>query len=49
MIVTGTITNPDGSQFHLDAEGATYEETLENLNALLEEGQKLLVIRTDHY
>ena len=47
MILTGTISNPDGSYNHIQAEGDTYEEARENLSALLEEGQNLLVIRTD--
>lgn len=49
MILTGTITNPDGSYAHIEAEGATYDEARENLYALLEEGQRLIVIRTDSY
>jgi hypothetical protein len=47
VILTGTITNPDGSINHIHAEGDTYEEARENLYALLEEGQNLIVIRTD--
>ncbi|MFF2347543.1 hypothetical protein [Pseudarthrobacter sp. NPDC058119] len=47
MILTGTITNADGSYHHIEAEGDTYEEARENLYALLEEGQNPLVIRTD--
>lgn len=49
MILTGTISNPDGSYTHIEAEGATYDEARESLYALLENGQKLIVIRTDHY
>lgn len=47
MILTGTITNSDGSYNYIQAEGNTYEEARENLYALLEEGQNLIVIRTD--
>ncbi|GAA3406089.1 hypothetical protein [Pseudarthrobacter polychromogenes] len=47
MILTGTISNLDGSYNHIEAEDDTYEEARENLYALLEEGQNLLVIRTD--
>ena len=45
MIFTGTITNPDGSFIHIQAEGDSYEEARENLYALLEEGQNLITIR----
>ncbi|WP_461186759.1 hypothetical protein [Arthrobacter sp. Z4-13] len=47
MILTGTITNPDGSYNHIEAEGDTYEAARENLYALLEEGQNLIAIRKD--
>ena len=47
MILTGTITNRDGSYNHIEAEGDTYEEARENLYALLEEGQNLMTIRKD--
>ncbi|SEQ80662.1 hypothetical protein [Arthrobacter sp. OV608] len=47
MILTGTITNADGSYQHLEAEGENYEEARENLYALLEDGQKLIAIRAD--
>lgn len=47
MILTDTITNPDVSYNYIQAEGDTYEEARDNLYALLEEGQNLLVIRTD--
>ena len=47
MILNATISNADGSYNHIEAEGDTYEEVRENLYALLEEGQNLLVIRTD--
>lgn len=47
MILTGTITNPDGSYSHIEAEGDTYEEARENLYALLEEGQNLITIRKE--
>lgn len=47
MILTGTITNPDDSTKHIDAEGDTYEEARENLYALLDEGRNHIVIRTD--
>lgn len=38
VLLTGTITNPDGSYSHIEAEGDTYEEARGNLYALLEEG-----------
>lgn len=47
MILMGTVTNPDGSYIHIEAEGDTYEEARENLYALLEEGQNLITIRKD--
>lgn len=47
MILIGTITNPDGSYNHIEAEGDTYEKARENLYALLEEGQNLITIRKD--
>ncbi|MDQ0676559.1 hypothetical protein QFZ36_004185 [Pseudarthrobacter siccitolerans] len=47
MILIGTITNPDGSYEHIEAEGDTYEEARENVYALLEDGQNLIAIRKD--
>ncbi|MFJ6358677.1 hypothetical protein [Pseudarthrobacter oxydans] len=47
MILTSTISYPDGSCGHIEAEGATYEEARENLYALLEEGQNLIAICND--
>lgn len=47
MILTGTVTNPDGSYQRVDAEGNTYNEARENLYALLQEGRTLIAIRTD--
>ncbi|MDQ0636427.1 putative RNase H-like HicB family nuclease [Arthrobacter pascens] len=47
MILIGTITNPDGSYGHIEAEGNTYEEARENLYALLEDGKNLIAIRKD--
>lgn len=47
MILTGTITNADGSYNHIEGEGDTYEKARENLYALLEEGQNLITIRKD--
>jgi hypothetical protein len=47
VILTGTISNPDGSDNYIEAEGGTYEEARENLYALLEEGQNIIVIRTN--
>ena len=47
MILTGTVTNPDGSYNHIEAEGDTYEEARGNLYAPLEEGQNLIAIRKD--
>jgi hypothetical protein len=47
VVLTGTISNPDGSYNHIEAEGATYEDARENLYALLEDGQNLIAIRKD--
>jgi hypothetical protein len=47
VILTGTISSPDGSYSHVQAEGDTYEEARGNLYALLEEGPNLIVIRAD--
>jgi hypothetical protein len=47
VILTGTIANSDGSYGYIDVEGDTYDEARDNLYALLEEGQNLIVIRTD--
>jgi predicted RNase H-like HicB family nuclease len=47
VIITGTITTPDGGYEHVATEGNTYDEALENLYALLAEGQKLIAILTD--
>ncbi|MFJ6285235.1 hypothetical protein ACIQHF_19525 [Pseudarthrobacter oxydans] len=49
MILTGTITTEDNQYDYLSAEGDTYEEAPANLNALVADGQKLIVIRTDSY
>lgn len=49
MIVTGTIINADGNSEYIVAEGNTYPEARANLDALLTEGQKLIVIRTGNY
>jgi hypothetical protein len=45
--LTGTITNPDGSYGYLDVEGDSYEEARDDLYARLQDGQKLITIRTD--
>lgn len=47
MILIGTITTADGGFLNIDAEGATYDEARENLYALLEDGQMLIVIRVE--
>ncbi|MGX5717961.1 hypothetical protein [Arthrobacter sp. MAHUQ-56] len=47
MKLTGTILNEDGSFRYAEAEGGTYDEARENLYALLDDGQKLIAIRTD--
>lgn len=49
MIVTGTLTNADGSLNHIEVEGTTYDEAREKLDALVQDGQQLIVIRTDRY
>lgn len=46
-MITGTLVNSDGSHGSIDAEGATYEEARTKLDELLQEGQQLIVIRTD--
>jgi hypothetical protein len=35
VILAGTITNPEGSYSHIEAEGVTYEGARENLYSLL--------------
>jgi hypothetical protein len=40
VILTESITNPDGSITHVDAEDAVYDEARENLYALLEEATR---------
>lgn len=47
MILTGTVTTADNQYDYLSVEGASYEEARAKLTALLVDGQKLLVIRTD--
>jgi hypothetical protein len=47
VILTGTSTNPDGTYNYIEAEGESYKEARDNLYALLQEGQNLLLIRTD--
>ncbi|MET3937078.1 hypothetical protein [Arthrobacter sp. OAP107] len=42
-------SNPDGRSSHIEAESDTYEEARENLFALLEEGQNVIVIPTDSH
>ena len=49
MILTGTVTTTEDQYDYISAEGATYEEARAKLDALLGDGQKLIVIRTDHY
>lgn len=46
MKLTGTITNSDGSYGYIDVEADSYQEARNNLYARLEEGQKLITIRT---
>ena len=47
MILTGTISTPDHQHDHISAEGNTYDEARAALDALVPEGQQLIVIRTD--
>lgn len=47
MILTGTISTADNQRDHISAEGNTYDEARAALDALLTEGQRLIVIRTD--
>ncbi|MDQ0692538.1 hypothetical protein [Arthrobacter sp. W4I7] len=49
MMLTGTVTSEDNQYNCLSAEGDTYEEARANLETLLADGQKLIVIRTDSY
>jgi hypothetical protein len=44
--ITGTIEEPSGAHVRVDAEGATYEQARQALDALVPEGQKLIAIRT---
>lgn len=47
MILTGTVTTADNQYDYISAEGTTYQEARAKLDALVTEGQKLIVIRTD--
>jgi len=49
VILTGTVSTAENQYDYISAEGATYQETRAKLDALLLEGQKLIVIRTDSY
>jgi hypothetical protein len=42
--ITGTIKNPNGEQTRVTASGNTYEEATAALEAIVPEGQKLIVI-----
>jgi hypothetical protein len=45
--ITGTIEDPSGKHERVDAEGATYEQARQALDAIVPEGQKLIAIRTN--
>ena len=47
MILTGTISTADHQHDHISAEGNTYDEARAALDALIPEGQQLIVIRTE--
>jgi hypothetical protein len=44
--ITGTIEDPAGAHERIDAEGATYEQARQALDAMVPEGHKLIAIRT---
>jgi hypothetical protein len=44
--ITGTIEDPSGAHERIDAEGATYEQARQALDAKVPEGHKLIAIRT---
>jgi hypothetical protein len=46
-MITGTVTTSDNAYDYISAEGTTYEEARAKLDDLLQEGQKLIVIRKD--
>lgn len=45
--ITGTIEDPSGKHGRMDAEGATYEQARQALDAKVPEGHKLIAIRTN--
>ena len=45
--VTLTVQAADGKQSYVDAEGKTYEEAKAAAEALIPEGSKAIVLRTD--
>ncbi|MEV7135856.1 hypothetical protein AB0N24_23600 [Arthrobacter sp. NPDC093128] len=47
MKITGTIEDPSGAHGRMDAEGATYEQARQALDAKVPEGHKLIAIRTN--
>ncbi|MDQ0733236.1 hypothetical protein [Arthrobacter sp. B1I2] len=47
MILTGTVSTPDNAYDYSSAEGSTYEEARARLDMLLQEGQKLIIIRAE--
>lgn len=49
MEVTLTIENSEGEQGHVSAVGAGYEDAYTKAQALIPEGCKVIVIRTDNY
>jgi hypothetical protein len=45
--ITGTIEDPAGEHERIDADGATYEQARQALDANVPEGHKLIAIRTN--
>ncbi|GAB2709915.1 hypothetical protein ACX801_12530 [Arthrobacter bambusae] len=49
MEVILTIEAPDGTQSTVRAAAGSYEEARTSAEALVPEGHRIIVIRTDHY
>lgn len=47
MKITGTVEDPSGAHERVDAEGTTYEQARQALDAMVPEGHKLIAIRTN--
>ncbi|MBT2555615.1 hypothetical protein [Arthrobacter sp. ISL-5] len=46
MEITGTVEDPEGGHSRVTAAGASYEEARLALEAMIPEGNRLIVIRT---